>query len=57
MLQNSFENGNLVVGIGVLLFAFVFLPLFLYYRYKGKKLTDYTLDKDKINQIFDNLNS
>jgi protein-S-isoprenylcysteine O-methyltransferase Ste14 len=57
LLQYQFKKANFVVGIGVLLFAFVLLPLFLYHRYKGKKLTDYTLDKDKINQIFDNLNS
>jgi len=47
--------GKKVVGISVLAFALVLLPLFLYHRYKGKKMTDYMLDNDKINEIFDNL--
>jgi hypothetical protein len=57
MLSIEHPKGNTVVGIGVLVFAFLFIPLFLYHGFKGKKLKDYTLDKDKINQIFDNLNS
>lgn len=53
----NFPKASLVIGIGVLLFAFVLMPLFLYHRYRNKKLTDYTLNKKKIDQIIDNLNS
>jgi len=48
-------KGDMVVGIGVLFMGFILLPLFLYHSYKGKKITDYTLDNTKINKIFDNL--
>lgn len=44
-----------IIGLGVLVFALVLLPSFLYHRYRNKNIKDYTLDKDKINQIFDNL--
>lgn len=47
--------GNLIIGLGVLIFAFVLMPSFLYIRYRDKKLTDYTLNKEKIEQIIDNL--
>ncbi len=57
LLNQDHHLGNTIVGIGVLAFALILMPLFLYYRYRGKKLKDYTLNKDKINQIIDNLNS
>ena len=40
-------NGEIVVGIGVLIVAFVLMPLFLYHRYKDKNLSDFTFDKFK----------
>ncbi len=36
------EKGDFYVGIGVLLLAFVLLPLFVYHRYKGKDLSKYS---------------
>jgi len=53
----NYSTANLVIGIGVLLFAFVLMPLFLYHRYRDKKLTDYMLNKEKIDQIINNLKS
>ena len=29
------------IGIGVLIFAFIMMPLFIYHRYKGKDLSNY----------------
>ena len=29
-------NGKLYIGIAVVLFAFIFMPLFVYYRYKDR---------------------
>lgn len=57
LINQEHPKGNIIVGIGVLAFAFVLMPLFLYQRYRGKKLKDYTLDKKKIDKIIDNLNS
>ena len=36
------SNSELIIGIGVLLLAFVLMPLFIYVRYKGKDLTKYS---------------
>tara|TARA_B100000767_G_C19693843_1_gene505235 strand:- start:570 stop:803 length:234 start_codon:yes stop_codon:yes gene_type:complete len=36
------SNSELIIGIGVLLLAFVLMPLFIYVRYKGKDLTQYS---------------
>jgi len=33
--------GEKLIGISVLAFCFLFMPLFLYYRYRNKKLDDY----------------
>jgi uncharacterized membrane protein (DUF485 family) len=36
------------IGIGVLVFAFILMPLFIYHRYKNKDLRNYSL-KDFAN--------
>ena len=47
---NSDETGSgeKFIGIGVMLFAFILMPLFIYYRYKDKDLRNYSL-KDFAN--------
>jgi hypothetical protein len=42
--------GDKYVGIAVLIITFVFLPLFIYHRYKNKKLSDFQIDMDKIRE-------
>lgn len=39
------SNGEIIIGIGVLAVAFVFMPLFIYHRYKNKNIKDFTFDK------------
>jgi len=34
--NNSTINGSLFIGIGVVLFAFILMPLFIYHRYNGR---------------------
>ncbi|HEY9169580.1 MAG TPA: hypothetical protein VIN72_08845 [Lutibacter sp.] len=38
-------NGDIVIGLGVLMVAFILMPLFIYHRYKNKNLSDFTFDK------------
>ncbi|MFD1292811.1 hypothetical protein ACFQ5N_03090 [Lutibacter holmesii] len=38
-------EGEIIIGICVLAIAFIFMPLFIYYRYKDKNLKDFTFDK------------
>jgi len=45
--QSTFpKRGALIVGIAVTIMAFVILPLFLYTRYKDKKLSQYLFPKE-----------
>lgn len=37
--------GEKIIGIGVLAIAFIFMPLFIYHRYKNKNIKDFTFDK------------
>ena len=50
----TFENsndGNKIVGFTVLTDAFIFMPIFLVHRWKGKKLKDYTLSKENLEKL------
>ena len=41
-------SGEKFIGFGVMLFAFILMPLFIYYRYRNKDLRNYSL-KDFAN--------
>ena len=45
------ELGNKIVGITVLAGAFLFMPVFLKYRWQGRKLEDYTLTQKNFDKI------
>lgn len=50
----SFYNnalGDKIIGIAVLASSFVLMPMFIYYRSKGKKIEDYMLTKENINKM------
>lgn len=47
--------GDRIIGIAVLASAFVLMPIFLYVRWNGKKLSDYTLTKENMDKMRDNL--
>ena len=36
-------EGEKLIGIGVVVFAFVLMPLFIYHRYNGKDLSKYSM--------------
>jgi uncharacterized protein (DUF2237 family) len=50
---NSQEEtgGEKLIGFGVLIFAFVLMPLFIYHRYNGRDLSRYSL-----KNMFENIN-
>ena len=49
----NFLLGNKVIGFTVLTSAFVFMPIFLVHRWKGKNLIDYTLSKENLEKLRD----
>ncbi len=45
--------GDRIIGLAVLAFAFVLMPIFLYVRWNGKKLEDYTLSDKNMKKMRD----
>lgn len=43
-LKNTGNHiGETVIGVSVITIAFVFMPLFIYHRYKGRDLKNFTI--------------
>ena len=53
--KNSLDAiiGERIIGFTVLTGAFIYLPLFLYHRWKDKRLQDYTLSEENLKKIRD----
>ena len=47
--------GEKIIGLTVVFVALFFLPLFLYLRWKGKRLKDYTLSEENLKKIRKNI--
>jgi hypothetical protein len=45
--------GSKIIGFTVLTAAFIFMPIFLVHRWKGKRLQDYTLSKENLEKLRD----
>ena len=43
--------GNKIIGTSVTFMVFVFMPLFIYDRWKGKKLSDYTFSDENLKKM------
>jgi hypothetical protein len=52
-MNNDIILGDRIIGIAVLASAFILMPIFLYVRWKGKKLSDYTLTKENMDKMRD----
>jgi len=50
-IENDQVLGNRVVGVCVLASVFILMPIFLYRRWRGKRLKDYTITQDKIKKM------
>ncbi len=49
----DFKIGEKIIGFSVLGGVFLYLPLFLYHRWKGKNLKDYTLSEENLKKMRD----
>ncbi len=45
--------GDRIIGVAVLASVFILMPIFLYHRWKGKKLKDYTLSEENFKKMRD----
>lgn len=52
-MQGDLVTGDRIIGIAVIASAFVLMPIFLYVRWNGKKLEDYTLSDKNIRKMKD----
>jgi membrane protein YdbS with pleckstrin-like domain len=50
-IQENYLLGDRIIGLAVLASAFILMPLFLYHRWKGKRLKDYTLSEENLNKM------
>lgn len=46
-------TGDRIIGLAVLASAFILMPIFLYVRWRGKKLKDYTLSDENMKKMKD----
>lgn len=50
-LTDEILIGDRIIGIAVLASTFILMPLFLYHRWKGKRLKDYTLSDENLKKM------
>lgn len=50
-LTGAVLTGDRIIGISVLASAFILMPIFLYVRWKGKRLKDYTLSEENMKKM------
>ena len=52
LIQTEHEKAEVVMGLGVLYLSFIFMPIFIYYRYKDGKYKKYIINDDKLKNAF-----
>lgn len=52
-MNDNMILGDRIIGIAVLASAFILMPIFLYVRWKGKNLKDYTFTKENLDKMRD----
>ncbi|WP_103069805.1 hypothetical protein [Aquimarina sediminis] len=53
--KNSGDHitGDKLVGIGILVSSFILMPIFIYHRWKNKKVKDYMLTEENLRKMRD----
>ena len=55
LINTQHEKAQVVMGLGVLYLSFIFMPLFIYYRYKDGKYKKYIINDEKLKEAFKNV--
>ena len=55
LINTQHEKAQVVMGLGVLYLSFIFMPLFIYYRYKDGKYKKYIINDEKLKEAFNNV--
>jgi hypothetical protein len=48
--EGTSDISEILIGFSVFLLSFLYLPIFLYHRYKGKDLSKYIFDYKKLRK-------
>ena len=52
LLQIDHPNAQIVMGLGIFYFSFLWMPIFIYFRYKDGKYKKYILNDQKLRDAF-----
>ena len=52
LVNTEHEKAQIVMGLGVFYFSFLFMPFFIYYRYRDGKYKKYILNDEKLKNAF-----
>ncbi|KGL61834.1 hypothetical protein PHEL85_1619 [Polaribacter sp. Hel1_85] len=52
LVNTEHEKAQIVMGLGVFFFSFLFMPFFIYYRYRDGKYKKYVLNDEKLKNAF-----
>lgn len=52
LVNTHHSKGQVVMGLGVFYFSFLFMPFFIYYRYRDGKYKKYILNDEKLREAF-----
>lgn len=55
LINTEHQKAQVVMGLGVLYLSFIFMPLFIYYRYKDGKYKKYIINDEKLKEAFNNV--
>ena len=55
LINIEHEKAQIVMGLGVFYFSFLFMPFFIYYRYRDGKYKKYILNDEKLLNAFKNM--
>ena len=52
LLQIDHPKAQIVMGLGIFYLSFLWMPIFIYYRYKDGKYKKYILNDQKLRDAF-----
>ena len=55
LINTEHEKAQVVMGLGVLYLSFIFMPIFIYFRYKDRKYKKYIINDEKLRSAFKNV--
>lgn len=55
LLNIGHEKAQVVMGLSIFYFSFLFMPFFIYYRYRDGKYKKYILNDEKLRKAFKNV--